>query len=273
MAFTDNCDLFAAVHEDGVNRVIQHIMRQRPSWFNYASADVAGNRELWCHAIDVTKDVIKFANPFFTVMPPFPVIGSDNPVVLTGFCAQLTKALIDFHPGNTITLPAQLTPPLKPQRFSLQFTVCGGLVCPSDREIEQIPIGGSSVTGTFATVSHEQKYPPVVVRGRPICFCLDVFVVGRFELTPNRFLLGKVEGLEIVDIKPDRLEANLECYARMAVNIVLREKLAIALEALALSFPLLGMGTITLFPTPNPPVPNNPAIEEDELKVFITMTT
>jgi hypothetical protein len=28
-AFTDNCDLFAAVHEDGINRVARHIMRQR----------------------------------------------------------------------------------------------------------------------------------------------------------------------------------------------------------------------------------------------------
>lgn len=272
MAFTDNCDLFAAVHEDGINQVIQHIMRQRPSLFNYASADVAGNRELWCHQIDVTKDVSKFANPFFTVMPPFPVIGSDNPLVLTGFCAQLTKALIDFHPGNIINLPAELNPPLKPQRFSLQFIVCGGLVCPSERELDQIPVGtiGSE---PFLHEFVPLKPPPIIVRGRPICFCLDVFVVGRFDLTPNGFLLGKVEGLEIVDIKPERLEANLECYLLMSVNVVLRQKLAIALEALALSFPLLNMGTITLLPTPNPPVPNNPAIEEHQLKVFITMKT
>jgi hypothetical protein len=271
MALTDNCDLFVAVHEEGVNRVVRHIMRQRPSLFNYASADVAANRELWCHRIDATKDVIKFGNPFFTVMPPFPVIGSTNPIVLTGFCAQLTKALIDFHPGNAISLPAELSPPLKPQRFSLQFTVCGGLVCPSERELEQIPVGPSSPTPTLSAVGHEQQYPPIIVRGRPICFCLDVFVVGRFEIT-NGFLTGKVEGLEIVDIRPDQLESNLECYIRMAVNIVLRQKLAIALDALALSFPLLGMGTITLFPTPNPPVPNNPAIEEDQLKAFVTMT-
>lgn len=273
MAYTDHCDLYAAVHEDGMNRVIQHIMRQRPSWFNYASADIAGNRELWCQQIDVTKDVIKFANPFFTVMPAFPVIGSDNPMVMTGFCAQLTKALIDLHPGKTISLPGELSPPLKPQRFSLQFTVCGGLVCPSDRELEQIPIGGIPPRSSFASVSHEQKYPPIIVRGKPLCFCLDVFVVGRFELTPGGLLLGRVEGLEIVDIKPERLEANLECYLRTAVNVVLRQKLAIALDALALSFPLLNMGTITLTPTPNPPVPNNPAIEDDQLKVFITMTT
>lgn len=267
MAFTDNCDLYAAVHEGGVNLVIRHIMRQRPSWFNYATADVAQNRELWCAPIDVTNDVIKFKNPFFTVMPPFPVIGSENPILLVGFCAQLTKALIDFEPSNVINLPPELKPPLKPQRFSLQLRVCGGLVCPRDQELEQIPLSGPSDVAT-----HERQVPPITLRGRPICFCLDVFVVGRFEITSSGFLLGKVEGLEIVDIKPEKLEANLECYLRTTVNVVLRQKLAIALEALALSFPLFNMGTITLTPTPNPPVPNNPAIEEDQLKVFITMT-
>jgi len=243
-------------------------MRQRPSWFNYASADVAGNRELWCEQIDVTKDVIKFSNPLFSVMSPIPLIGSDNPVVMTGFCAQLTKAVIDFYPGNTIKLPSELSPPLKSQRFALEFRVCGGLVCPSDREIGQIPLG-SGVASTFAREGHEQ-HPPITLRGRPICFCLDVFVVGRFEHVSGR-LLGQVEGIEIVDVKPESLEANIECYLRMSVNIILRQKLAIALEAMVLSFPLLTMGTVTLFPTPNPPVPNNPAIEEDQLKVFITM--
>ena len=35
MAFTDNCDLYAAVHEDGINLIARHILRQRPSLFNY----------------------------------------------------------------------------------------------------------------------------------------------------------------------------------------------------------------------------------------------
>jgi hypothetical protein len=33
MAFTDNCNLCAAVHEEGLNPVIQHIMLQPPSMF------------------------------------------------------------------------------------------------------------------------------------------------------------------------------------------------------------------------------------------------
>jgi len=39
-----------------------------------------------------------------------------------------------------------------------------------------------------------------------------------------------------------------------------------------LSFPLFDIATVTLAPSPNPPVPNNPAIEEDQLKIFIKMT-
>jgi hypothetical protein len=277
MALTDNCDLYAAAHEDGVNLVVRHLMRQRPSLFNYATADVAQNRELWCHRkIEVTGDVEKFNQPLFTIVPPLPILGSVNPVVLTGFCAQLTKAAIDFHPGKSIALPPELSPPLAAQRFSLAFTVCGGLTCASDREFEQIPIGGAPAieSPTYAAVGHHEppKHPPIIIRGRPLCFCLDVFVVGRFELI-NGYLVGKVEGIEIVDITPDGLEANLECYLKMAVNVVLRQRLPIALEALALSFPLLGMGTVTLAPTGNPPVPNNPAIEDDQLKAFVTLTT
>ncbi len=268
MAFTDNCDLFSSVHEDGVNRVIGHIMRQRPSWFNYATADIASNRELWCSKIDVTKDVVKYGNPFFTIMPPLPLIGADSPPIGIGFIAQLTRALIDFHPGKTIGLPAELNPPLPKQRFSLEFDVCGGLGCASEKEIEQIPVGGSSPNAA-GEGGHNQKQ--VVLRTRPICFCLEVFVIGHFTLQ-NGFLLGHVDNIDIVDIKPDELEANLNCYISMCVNAVLREKLAIQMEKLTLSFPLFNLATVTLSPSPNPPIPNNPAVEEDQLKIFIKMT-
>ncbi|HLX43944.1 MAG TPA: hypothetical protein VKR43_10940 [Bryobacteraceae bacterium] len=246
--------------------MITHIRRQRPSWFNYASADIAANRELWCSKIDVTGDVIKYNNSFFTIMPPLPILGADSPPLGIGFIAQLTKALIDFHPGNKFTLPPQLSPPLQPQHFALDFRVCGGLGCASDKELERIPIGGVRTNATFEAPKTE-----IVLRTRPICFCLDVFVTGHFTLQ-NGYLLGHVDGIEIVDITPDGLESNLECYLKMCVNAVLREKLAIQMERLTLSFPLFDIATVTLAPTPNPPVPHNPAVEEDQLKIFITMT-
>jgi hypothetical protein len=117
--------------------------------------------------------------------------------------------------------------------------------------------------------------PPVHVSGKLECFCLDVFVVGHFErafILGKESLLGKVDGIDIVDIKPDALEDNIVCYIKTAVTLTLRQKLAIPLATFFFSFPLFGMGTVTLSPTPNPPVPNNPAIEDDQLKVFINVT-
>lgn len=275
MALTDNCDLYSAVHEDGANRAIRHIMRQRPSLFNYASAGVANNRELWCEYVDHTPDVTKYGNPLFTQLPPVPVIGADSPPVTLDFCVQVVRAEIDFQPSGAITLPPQLSPPLQPQRFALRLKLCGGIACPSDRDLQRVPV--IDPQGPVAGIADlpRDKIPPVHVPGRPQCFCLDVFVVGhvaRELISGQERLLGKVDGIEIVDIEPNGLEQNLECYLRTAVTLVLRQKLAIPLAKLFVELPLFGLGTVTLTPTPNPPIPNNPAVEQDQLKAFVTMS-
>lgn len=267
MAFTDNCDLFAAVHESGVNRVITHVMRQRPSLFNYASADVASNPELWCSRFEFTPDVTNYGNPLFTIMDPIPVFGADSPPVALGFIVQLVKAEVDFHPGNVITLPAELSPPLPAQHFAMQVTVCGGIVCPDQKQIDGLPFPTRQETG--------HKPPPVILRGPLKCFCLDAVATGHVErvnVNGKESLLGKVDGLEIVDLKPEDLESNIECYLKTTLNVVLHQKLTIAIETLTLSFPLFDIATVTVFPTPNPPIVNNPAVEEDQVKIFLSMT-
>lgn len=273
MAFTDNCDLFGAVHEDAFNRVIRHIMRQRPSLFNYATADVAPHPELWCGKVDHTADVTNHGNPLFTIMDPLPVFGADAPPVGLGFVAQLLQAQIDFHKGNTIQLPAELNPPLPQQRFALHFRICASIACPSPKLIDRIPVGDGRQVG--AAEGKQPPKPPIVFPGDTHCFCLDVYAIGHISrqvVAGRDALVAKVDDMDIVDIKPDALEDNLICYLKTTVNVVLREKLTIALETLMFSFPLFGLATVHLAPTPNPPIPNNPAIEDDELKVFITMT-
>lgn len=273
MAFTDNCDLFGAVHEDGVNHVLRHIMRQRPSLFNYATADVAPHPQLWCAKVDHTADVTKYGNPFFTIMDPLPVFGADSPPVGLGFVAQLVQAQIDFHKGNTIQLPAELSPPLPQQRFALHFRICASVECPSPELIDRIPVGDGRHPG--ATEGKQPPKPPIVFPGDMHCFCLDVYAIGHISrqvVAGRDALVAKVDDMDIVDIKPDALEDNLICYLKTTVNVVLREKLTVALETLMVSFPLFALATVSLSPTPDPPIPNNPAIEDDELKVFITMT-
>lgn len=271
VALTDDCDLFASINEDGANRIIRHIMRQRPSWFNFATADVAANRELWCQIPEFTVDVTKFGNPIFTIIPYLPVIGADAPPVGLGFCVQLVRAQIDFHPGDAIALPAELGPELKEQHFALELRVCGGIRCPDRDVLDKIP-----VVPLPDPNRDERREPPLVpVPGRMDCFCLNVFAIAHVEhefINGVERLVAKVDGVEVVDVKPDGLESSIECYLRTAVSLFLRQKLAIPLETFFIDFPLFGLGTVSLSPTPNPPVPNNPAIEDDQLKAFVTMT-
>ena len=271
MAFTDNCDLYEAVHEDGVNRVIHHIMSQRPSLFNYATAGVAANPKLWCASIEHTADVTKYGNPLFTILPPLPLLGADTPPVGIGFCAQLVLAQIDFYPGNTVALPAELNPPLQEQHFALHFRVCGAVECPSPELVDHVPVSG----GTAGRDNQKPPGAPIEFPGVTHCFCLDVYALGHISrefIVGREALVASVDEMDIVDIKPDALESNMICYLMTTANVVLREKLTIAIETLMVSFPLFGLATVTLSPTPDPPIPNNPAVEDDQVKVFITMT-
>lgn len=272
MAFTDNCDLFAAIHEEGMNRIGGHIMRQRPSLFNYATADVAANRELWCQIPEFTTDVTKFGNPIFTILPYLPVIGADSPPVGLGFCVQVVRAQVDFHPSNVISLPAELGSKLDEQHFALELKICGGIGCPDRDLLDKIPV---TPPGPAGRDKQHEPPPLVAVPGKLLCFCLEVFTtahVTRTFINGEERLAGEVDAVEIVDVKPDGLEANMECYIRTAVALFLRQKLAIPLQTFFIDFPLFGLGTVSLSPTPNPPVPHNPAIEDDQLKAFVTMT-
>ena len=250
MAFTDNCDLFVSIHEEGANRIGRHIMRQRPSLFNYATADVAANRELWCQFPEFTTDVTKFGNPIFTILPYLPVIGADSPPVGLGFCVQVVRAQVDFHPSNVISLPPELGSKLKEQQLALELKICGGIRCPERDVLDKIPVIPRGRTDA-AGKENQDKVPPLVpVPGKMLCFCLEVFAtahVARELINGTERLVGKVDGVEIVDVKPDELESNMECYIRTAVTLFLRQKLAIPLETFFFDFPLFG-GTVSLFP-------------------------
>ncbi len=132
MGYTENCDLYAAVHEDGINLVAQHVMRQRPSWFNFATQYVSDHPQLACAQVVHTIDVTDYGNPLFNVVSPIPILGSDSPPVGLNFCVELVKAEVDFYPGNVVTLPALLHPPLSQQHLAMHVRICGGMDCPGE---------------------------------------------------------------------------------------------------------------------------------------------
>ena len=130
MAFTDRSDIFVAVHENGINQVVRHVMRQRPSLFNYGTELVERNRKLLCSPIDAAPAVLAKGNPLISVQNALPIFGTD-PLLGMNFVLQITKMEIDFAPGNVFALPPELNP-LAKQRFALHGQVCGGLGCPTE---------------------------------------------------------------------------------------------------------------------------------------------
>ncbi len=107
MAFTDQSDFFGSVHEDAIDLVVRHLMRQRPSLFNYATPAFHTRPDLFCEPIDAARTVLDAGNPLFTEQEPLPILAAPVPLGIN-FCLQLTDAQLDFHPGSLFELPPQL---------------------------------------------------------------------------------------------------------------------------------------------------------------------
>ena len=128
VALTNNSDFYVAIQDAGINRLVKHVMRKRPSLFNYGTSLVASNPHLLCQNVDVAPEVLHAGNPLVTVLPPLPIIGTSSAL---NYCVQLTKGELDFHPENVFTLPSELNPPLGKQRLGRSFSSLRRLRLPS----------------------------------------------------------------------------------------------------------------------------------------------
>jgi hypothetical protein len=301
MALTDNSDLFVSVHEDGMNALLRHIMQQRPPLFNYGTAlfeALAKKKRTLCSPI---KTADNYNGPLITVEDPLPILGSPLPIGMD-WCFQLSGLAIDFHKGNTIALPPELGV-LQPQQFALQAKACFGLMCPDDKKAADIL---EQIEGAVVTVYEQNKglsdkerlqrererkdrtpkdedvkpLPP----GKLYCFCLSLFLTGHFEWddvpgSDQPWLKVRLDGLEIVDIGPDPLESMIECYLRNILRYGILPRIMLPMEALVLDITSMSddladyLGRqILLQPTPTGgAVPFNPAVEDDQLKLFIEL--
>ncbi len=107
MAFTDPCDIFATFQEDGFNRIIGYVQQQRPSLFNYATAQLAAQPDKLCEVIRANPIVGLRSNPLVTIIDLLPIPGTEFGA---DFAAQVSDVTVDFHPGDEIVLPAELEP-------------------------------------------------------------------------------------------------------------------------------------------------------------------
>ncbi|NOJ30067.1 MAG: hypothetical protein DA328_07865 [Nitrososphaeraceae archaeon] len=305
MSFTDNCDIYAAVHEDAINRVVKHIMRQRPSLFNYGTSLVASNPRLLCELIDTVYEVTSNQNPLVRILDPIPIIGlSEFPDASIGstnlalnFGVQLSKGEIDFFNGNVFTLPPQLDP-LANQRLAVHFRVCAGIGCPSKDIV--LPERLSTHDSNFPHRSIKKDHGALLHNNLPIdislpgkekgkvtlpatgleCFCLDLFAIAGGKISGpvgNQIIELKTDNIEIVDLKPEGLENAIECYAKLVLNHGIFPPVARYISKLA--FGLIELPKIEgdnqvsgdIQVSASTTVPNNPAIEDDQLKTFINL--
>ena len=285
MAFTDNSDLYGAVNEEGINRVVRHLKRLRPSLFNYGTQFIADHPELLCHPIEVDQMVHVRNNPLLTVESPLPIFGTNN-LLNMNYCVQLVDARIDFHRSNAIKLPPQFGDELPPQHFALSAKACAGLGCPDERltdylelfmeglhdaiSVEGLIDGTESVNLTHRPKGVKLPDPITIPTRKMQCFCLEVFALCHIETRQSggRYVfVPKMDQIEIVDIAPDGLENSIECYAAQVVRLGLLPRIRIALEKIV--FDQLKIVNIGVKPAAG--VANNPAIEDDQLKVFIDM--
>lgn len=286
MALTDDCDVFASVNESAVRRVISHVTRQRPSLINYGSAGVRQRPELLCRPIDAHPVAVARGDLLITALPSLPVVFTDNPPLQMDWCVQLSKAGLDVHPGNAFALPPELDP-LGEQRLAGQLVVCAGLGCPEEalRELlprPQLSLGRKSVIDRFGAGKEVDKrrpdkppLPPVTVPTRKLeCFCLEADLVAGadfFGPAGDQHFRGILGGLEIVDLAPQGMEDAIECYAKVVAIFGLLPKLSV--PVIRFTTELLGLVALAIEPTPSSPdVPNNPALEDDSIKLFIDLT-
>ena len=274
MAFTDNCDIFGSFHEDGFNQIVNHIRNQRPSLFNYGTLDMVGKEKIYCRPIDAHPSVKQYNNPLIDVSPYLPIPGYNGSYGIS-YIMQLTELLLDFHPSNKIGLPPELNPPLNKQHLALSASFCIGMGCPSEKIIDSIIDSVTTADDkddkpTGKDDRPNEPKPPVT--GIPFreltCFCLDVFAVLHVEFINDELRL-KLDGIEIVDIKPEGLENMIECYIEAVIRLSLLPKLRIKLKDLVYDIE----NYVTIIPTPiSGNVPYNPSIADDKVSVFVNLS-
>ena len=283
MAFTDNCDVFGSVHEDGLNLIGRHLMQQRPSLFNYGTQMFAANPGLLCRKIEAHPEVTRRGNPLITVEDPLPLLGTDG-LLGVNFCFQITKLALDIHPGNIISLPGELSPPLGTQRMALHAEICGGIACPDRRiqdrygdSFEHPPIklpGQDEKDPTGKDETGRERGPIVAIPADKVeCFCLQLFAIVHMEIlrtATGEQLAIRLDDVEIVDIRPEGLENSLECYIAATLRVGILPRVRISLDTMI--FEMGKFATLAVSPTPTSgAVPRNPALEEDQIKVFINV--
>jgi hypothetical protein len=259
VALTDHASLYGALNEHAINRVAQLLEQERPSLFNYATKAVIAQPSLLCQALNTNPEVAKRNNPMITEKQALPVLGT-NGLYFLDYGFQLSIIQIDFAPGSSIALPPELSP-LQPQCLAAHIGVSGGVACPSSDVIQQlVPVA-------------DLKVPTVIPTSQLSCFSVDAFIVLGAELSgtpPNEMVNVHFDGFKLLGFVAPGLEAILECYVNVVMQLAVLPRLKTLIRT-AFQFPLQSLPLrfdLTFTPISSN-VPFNPAVEDDQVKVYL----
>lgn len=293
MALTDNCDIYLAMQDSGVNRVVSAVTRQRPSLVNLGTVGFVRNPDRLCEKIDAHPIVSIRGNPLVGQLPGLPVLLTPYSVE---YCFQVAKVALDIHPGGIITLPPELGP-LSPQLLAVQAAACFGYGCPSpdlvsklpylelprDPKVRREPVNERERASMLAAFEDRRpvdvKWPPrepprevIIPADKLLCTCIEIDAtlgLDFFGPVGGQRIRGQLGGIEIVDLGPTSLEDSIECYLSLVVKLGLLPKLQIPLLQKTAD---LGLLSIAVESTPNSAaVPFNPALEDNQIKVFVDL--
>ena len=321
MSYTDHSDVYGALHEDGINNVLDHLRHKRPSLFNYGTPRVVAGAHRRQGGVDtphtpsrrrvqslVPCEEIAYApevrdrrwnNPLMTEEDPLPVLGTDGLVGLD-FAVQVTDMGIDFAPPSGDAA-------FKEQQYAAHVTVCAGLGCPTDESFDEA-LGAIEEFRDYVngrenlslgealedeTLLREFGLPLVPPAERLHCFCLEIAVIGHVTMVDRPTVEGPltvpqspkfhIDDIRITDTEaldefslPRGLVASLECYVEVFLRLAVFPSVAESVErtvqqVLSMQTPVLTLAGVTAtveLPTSGD-VPHNPAIEEDELRMYV----
>jgi hypothetical protein len=265
-------DLYGAITDDAANRIIGFIHARAPYLFNYVAPSVrldydqngqfTGFTDNWLVCSPVAPDPPPGV-PRYTRIPPF---GLPGVAVKLPCSVQVIDVDVDFHPSDTLTLPNELSPPLATQHFAIRAMIQFGVAC--------VPAAAVQSPNIFAL------NPDVPLSRLPVlpvesltCFLVQIFATGHLTVTPpsassTAAQIGlAVDGLEIVDIAPAGLEQAVECYLIAMLKGDILPRLVLALQTI----PVGALGITSVTPSLTTGLPNNPAIEQNELRVWLDL--
>jgi hypothetical protein len=235
VSLTSGEDVFVAIHEDGLNDLLQAFFTARPRYLNYGSQAFVSATSVSATRIDAIA---------------FPGIpgGID-------WSVHIEIPRVDVHP-QSVGLPPELNP-LGVQRVSLSTKVDLCVDC-GDHERDPERDGRD---GKDPDHEHDHGERPAGGKLTPACAYIEVYAIAGVERTT---LNGKpavrliVDAIELVDVDPNALEQVLEC--------VLLKIIRAAIAPAVLPLDAIAVRTFTLTPTTGPDAQN------DQLELAGTLT-